>query len=423
MSTKWKRLLNISRFTIFISIILMAVSLFFPAFVIEQEMQSNQNSERYASQTNGFTPWGHNTDLRTTVVNETGSQNNTEEFTQDSMDTYSQGWLYILPVAASTLVLFALVGSILLGALLVVYNPKNRRRGIFTYLLFFPVVFSCILLGAMFFFLIPRVVHQEMDMPRAYEPAMPLPSLGSESGDIYDEGAGSDLSDLRPLGDSDTFSYKIIWHPGPALYLYVGAFIFALFGFVFYNKMRRLKGKKIEDTSIPLVAIEEEEPVEVEISEEDEDIDVEAVELVEEEIPEPTPSIDEKEPEVEESEEPLVSEPESEVPVDIPAEEEKHGASVMPRSSNSRTAKRSGTSQESVSLSSEYKSSEKKVKKPKKVSIIELGADDFKEDKEELTIEGIDEAKVECPSCGKQFTTPLGGKIKCPYCGLEGDTD
>ena len=64
-------------------------------------------------------------------------------------------------------------------------------------------------------------------------------------------------------------------------------------------------------------------------------------------------------------------------------------------------------------------------KKPGKVSIIELGADDFEleVDRDDLTIEGVEEATVECPGCSKNFSTPLGGRIKCPFCGLEGETD
>ena len=59
------------------------------------------------------------------------------------------------------------------------------------------------------------------------------------------------------------------------------------------------------------------------------------------------------------------------------------------------------------------------------VKVIELGARDFDEEPrggDVLTIEGLEEATLECPGCGKRFKAPLGESVICPHCGLEGGT-
>jgi len=392
--------------------VLMILSLFFPAFVIDQEMESKENPERYTHQTNGFTPWGYNADIETTVHNETGSLNDTDLQISSSFSTYTQSWISVIPLAASTLVLGGLLGSVLLFGLLIAHRPTNQKRGVYTYLLFWPVVFSCILLAAMFFFLIPRVVDQEMNLPEAYSPDMPAPSIGSEDGDLMAIGYGSDLYDRRPVGDEDTFSYTIQWSPGISTYLYIASFIFTFFGFVFYSKMRKIEAYKKAG-------------VEEDAEEEDEEIIVLAGGIEEEDV---------EEAEVEEEEDTIVEE----TPADEEALEEQDTESALEKIERTPALKSSSPDKEKdiplgepeitediLEPELEEEPPEPVVKRSSKVSIIEMGAQDFtgdEDDDEPLTIEGEDEeANVECPGCGMAFKTTLGGTIKCPFCGLKGD--
>ena len=70
--------------------------------------------------------------------------------------------------------------------------------------------------------------------------------MGSGDGPLAIDGYGSSLYDMRPVGDPDTYSYKVSWTPGYGLYMYFGAFLFAIIGFFFYSKMRRTKGYTLE---------------------------------------------------------------------------------------------------------------------------------------------------------------------------------
>jgi hypothetical protein len=180
--------------------------------------------------------------------------------------------------------------------------------------------------------------------------------------------------------------------------MYLGAFIFSLFGFVFFNKARRLSGAgKDEEEKIQLVAEEDgeegdEEPVLVDLEAEVEEAEEVEIEMAEEMAAEDKAPID-----IEDSEPPIVPSPE-------------------------KKSTRPEEEPEAVAVGTPVPSEAPKKKKPGKVSIIEFGADDFEQgEEEELQIEGVDEVTVECPGCGETFKTPLGGTIRCPRCGLEGD--
>jgi hypothetical protein len=245
-------------------------------------------------------------------------------------------------------------------------------------------------------------------------------------------GYGSSLNDLKPVDDPDSYLYEIDWYPGPSLYMYIASFILSFFGFMFYNKMRRLKRYEKEASG-------EEEVAVVEVDDEEEAV-VAVVEEVEERPKSKRKSKRSKEDEsleeeaefLEEEAESLEVEPElpkgeaesTEVMTDSPEEAVESAPDEM-QIQPAPTPKEKEQEEEFAETSREVSTPSTKTE-PGEVKIIELGPDDFQggvKTEDELRIDGVDEATLECPGCGERFKAPLGGRIKCPYCGLEGDVD
>lgn len=417
MAVRWTSFLNLSRLFLALALLLLTASFFQPSFVVTQEAE---NSDGKATQTYEFNPLYFQEELDTDL--DPGTFNKTSGVTTYN---YHNERLSTVTLAISVLLVVSYLGPIIILFLAVNFNPFNRKKNLFSLLLFFSIFFSLIILASIFFFIVPQYVHQEIGTPMGFDPAMPLPAFGGQQGEYLDIGVGSELDPLIGRNNFDETSFKVSWAPGLALYLYIGAAIMTLAGFRFFSKahslslseaiLRKKRSSKEEEDE------EDEEDDEVIMAEIDDVFDSVLADLDEgSEDEEPKKKekkkgkkskkkkgkkgrAEEKEPEPEEpkvEEEPKEEPPEIEEAPDLTTPEDE-------------PKKPKTTSEPEVRPA--LKDSSSKEKK-----IIEIGSKDF-EDKL-VEIEEEDSVTIECPMCSNKFTIGKNEKyVVCNKCGFTGD--